>query len=290
MLELNKKFATIEKIFRMAHMYKKILLISALFISAHLSAEVQDKFKINLGGMLVTDFTTNVQWKRDNQILRDPIELDRDLGVDHETASFRLDGYYRFNDKHSIDFAYYGVRSNGTKRLERDIEWEDGTDIAVGADVNTYFNMDIYKLSYGYSFYHDDDLELLGSAGFHITEMDLGLNAVGTINDGEGREAFKSGESVTAPLPVFGFRGEYRLFDNALYATFKAEYLYIAYEDYTGDVISANIGLEYRFLENYGVGIGYSHNEINFKDESDDQQLKIKNTLSGAMAYLTYIY
>ncbi len=269
-------------------MYKKILFLTTLFTSVILSAEVQDKFKINLGGMIVTDFTTNVQHKRDQPILPDPIELDRDLGVKNETASFRLDGYYRFNDRHSVDFAYYSVKSDGSKSLDKDLEW-DGTTIAVGGDVNTYFDMDVYKLSYGYSFYHDEDLELLISAGLHITAMKLGLSAVGTINDSVG-ETYKSAESIALPLPVFGFRGEYRLFDKSLYATLKAEYFYLKYDSYVGDILSATIGIEYRFLENYGLGVGYNTNVINFKDNSDDKQLKVKNNLSGAMVYLTYIY
>jgi len=222
-------------------MKKNYLLLLLLFLGVSLSAEVKDKWKINVGTMFVTNFETDMQLSPKNLPLALKINTKDQLGMESDTNVFRLDGYYRFTDTHSMDFSYFSVRSDGQKAINEDIVWDDKT-ISAGATVDSYFNMDIYKINYVYSFYHNEKVELALTAGFHITSLDLGLGAQGMI-DGVAGQKYSSGEAITVPLPVFGFKGEYTIIDEKLFVNYKAEYFFIQFDDYEGSLLSTAINL-----------------------------------------------
>ncbi len=268
-------------------MNTKILLVALLFVGASLSAEVKDKWKINMGTMFVTNFETEMQLTPKNLPITARINTVDQLGMESDTNVFRLDGYYRFNDTHSIDFSYFAVRSDGSKYVSKTIEWANNT--IVDATVNSYFDMDVYKVNYGYSFYHNEKVELMLTAGLHITTIDLGLSAVGTI-DGTAGETYGSSSGATIPLPVVGFKGQYTIIDKRLFVDYRSDYFALQYDDIKGTLLSTALNIEYRFVDHVGIGLGYNVNKIFVSADDGDKKFEVENTLSGAMLYLTYIY
>ena len=224
-------------------MCKKQLSLIIFFIGTTLYAEVNDKFKISLGIMFMTSFETEMQLVPDSIPIGVRINTEDQLDMESETNVFRLDGYYRFTDTHSIDFSYFSVKSEGHKTINRAIEWNNET-IDTGASVNSYYNMDVYKVNYGYSFYHNKKVELALTAGLHITTVDLGLSAKGTIN-GVVNQVSDSRASGTLPLPVVGFKGEYTIIDKRLFVNYKTEYFFIGFDEYKGALLTSVLNFEY---------------------------------------------
>jgi len=267
-------------------MLKKYSLLLILIISS-LYAQNTDKAKIQVGSMFVSTFETDMQMGKKGFPLGAKINTKDQLALESETAVFRLDGYYRFTDVHSIEYSYFSVKSDGDRFVETDFEWDGKTLSNVQA--NSHFNMNIYKLNYAYSFYHNKDIELALTAGLHITGLELGLKVEGEV-DGVENEKFKSNSSFTAPLPVFGFKGEYTIIPNELFVNYKAEYFYIKYDVYKGLFVSNMINLEYRFMDHYGIGFGFHTNNLLLEMETSDKKVEVENTLSGWMAYLSYTF
>jgi len=258
-----------------------------ILMSTTLSAEVTDKWKINLGGMFVTNFETDMQLGKKGVPVGAKINTKDQLGLDSETGVFRLDGYYRFNDTHSIDLSYFAVQSDGHRYVDGEFEWNG--DILSEVTVNSNFDMDIYKVNYGYSFYHNEDIELMLTAGLHVTAIDLGIEASGIVN-GEPSQKVSSGANVTVPLPVFGFKGEYTIIPQTLFVNYRAEYFFLKFDVYKGSFVSSMLNLEYRFLENFGIGVGFNNNSILVEMEDGDKKVEVENNLAGVTTYLTYIY
>jgi hypothetical protein len=77
------------------------------------------------------------------------VDLTNTLGVDSSTDAFRLDGLYRFNDRHAIGLAWYRVGLSGNKSLNQQIDINDQT-IAAGASTTTSLNFNIWRLLYNY--------------------------------------------------------------------------------------------------------------------------------------------
>jgi len=274
-------------------MNTKILLVALLFVGVSLSAEVSDKWKINLGAMFVANFETEVRLTPKDLPVGARINTKDQLGMESDTNVLRLDGYYRFNNTHSIDFSYFGVKSDGNKVINEDIKWTDNdgneNTINAGATIKSYFDMDVYKINYGYSFYHNEKVELMLTAGLHITSLDVGLSANGVV-DGTSTSTYSSSAGATIPLPVIGFKGEYTIINKRLFVNYRSEYFTLNYDDYKGSLISTALNLEYRFVDHVGVGLGYNSNKIYLQTDDGDKKLEVSNDLTGAMLYFTYIY
>jgi hypothetical protein len=263
---------------------KKIVLLVLVLVS-FAQAEVKDKFKISLGVMKVVNFETEMQAAPKGLPIGIRLNTKDQLHMKNDTSVFRLDGYYRFNETHSIDFAYFSVNSDGVTADA--ITWE-GNDI-VSAAIHSYFNMDIYRLNYVYSFYHNDKVELALTAGLHITTLDLGISAYGTVN-GQPDSYYDSATKVTVPLPVFGFKGEYAIVRDKFYVKYRADYFFLSIDNYKGALVTTALDFEYRFIEHMGVGLGYNVNNIRLEADGDNARVDVTNVLSGVMLNLFYIY
>jgi len=269
-------------------MKKSLFLIGLLLAHLTLSAQVEDKWKINAGAMFVTNFETEMQLTPKNLPLGVRINTKDQLGMKNETGVFRFDAYYRFTDTNSVDMTYFSVRSDGQRVINQDIQWQDNN-ISAGASINSHFNMDVLKINYGYSFYHNDKVELTLTAGLHITAIDVGLGASGVV-DGNSTDTYSTAAAATLPLPVFGFMGEYTVIKNRLFVNYKSDYFFLEYDGFRGTLVSSSLGIEYRFVDHVGVGLGYNSNQIYLKADNGDNKLEITNTLTGALLYFTYIY
>lgn len=266
------------------------LCIGAFLGVSGLAAEPRasnETFKINLGGMFVSDFETDLQMGQKGIPLGAKINTKDQLGMQSETAVFRADAYYRFNDTHSLGLSYYSVKSDSSKYVPGTIEWNGDT--ISDAQIQSYFDMTIYELYYGYSFYHNPDIELELTAGLHVMEISLGLSAQGTVN-GVPNEGVDSAASVTAPLPVFGFKGVYYILPKTLSVTYAAQYFFIQIDEYKGAFVSNMINLEYQFAEHFGAGVGFSANTLGLKRTQGGTTVDATNTLNGVLAYLSFSY
>jgi len=263
---------------------KKIVLFLLLGISL-LNAESEDKFKISFGAMHVVNFETEMQIAPKSLPVGVRINTQDQLKMKNDTNVFRLDGHYRFNDTHSIEFSYFSVNSHG--ETTDSIDW-DGN-VSISGNIASYFNMDVYRLNYAYSFYHNDKVELALTIGLHVTAVELGLSAYGTI-DGVADSSYKNDTSVTLPLPVIGFKGEYTIINKKLFLNYRADYFYLSFDNYKGAIITTALNVEYHFLDNFGMGIGYNVNHVHAQEDGDDSKVDILNNLSGVVVYFSYLY
>jgi len=272
-------------------MYVRVF-VALLFVGSVTSAAATDKFKLSFGGMFVTNFSTQMQITKHPLPFSLLVDTDKNLGMQYETGVFRLDGIYRFDDVHSIDFSYYRVTSNGKKVVEKEFIWGDDYTIGAGADVASYFNMSIYKINYGYSFYHNDKVELMLNAGLHITTLDLGLSASGNVKDKDGAlvaGVYKESASGTIPLPVFGFKGEYSI-NKSLFVKYKSEYFALKFDAYKGVFISNTLGMEYKFSGHYSLGAGFSASKMHLEGKGERVDYEVENSLAGLIVNLSYRY
>ena len=268
------------------------LIFVGLLLTTSLFAEAEDKFKINIGGMYVTTSETEISFSpRGAGSIK--IDTADQLGHEYKTNVFYIDGFYRFNDKHSISLGYFGVDNKGFNKITKDLEWDNSV-ISAGAEVESYLNIDIFRFDYGYSFYHNEDIELMLTAGIHLTNFALGLSAKGTVDSGSGpvyTESYKNSESLLAPLPTIGFKGEYTIIPKKLFATYNVDYFYLEYDNYDGSLINTSLGLEYRFIDNFGVGIGFDNTIMEVgADVGDASRIEAENQISGVTLFFTYIY
>jgi hypothetical protein len=90
---------------------------------------------------------------------------------------------------------WFSFKRDGSRHIGQDIIFEDenGNPVVIeaGTQVDSFFDLDIYELTYSYSFFQDERLDLAAGFGFYVMPIDLGLRAGGLI-EAEGSQNFTS--------------------------------------------------------------------------------------------------
>jgi len=259
-------------------LYLLVLLISSTLLQADKS--MPDDFQLRLGGYLLADQDTDIRLSHSGigvtMNLQDTFKLDTSAQV------FRLDGYYRLSPKHSIEVAWYAIHNSSS--TTEDFVWDD-LNISNQGHLNTFFNTDIYKVNYVYSFYHSDQVELGLSAGLHITKIAIGFDGSYQSNGVDTNKKEEVG--VTAPLPVVGMRLNYNILPS-LSVKYSVDYFFVTFEGVAGSMSDALLTLDYRVFDNFGLGIGINSTRMRFKaDVGEEGELKLNHDVSGGLIYAT---
>lgn len=265
---------------------KKTALFLSLALTSMLHAEeFGDTFKIRAGGYLVSHNETTVSATTD-ALVGAKINLQDDLGMDTKTDTFRLDGHYRFNDYHKIEFSYYRIHTDSTNTIDEDLEW-DGKVYQTGATISSMLNMDIYKVNYAYSFYHSKEVELSLGAGLHMMDIETGLQGNATIDTNP--ESYVDGNvEFLAPLPVIGFRVDYAV-NPRFHIAGAIDYFGIEIDKYSGSFTDVLITAEYQAFDNFGVGAGLNVTSLD-AEVDDGTEYELNQHTSGFLVYLSYNY
>lgn len=220
-------------------------LLMALFVSpCYAASHSDDRFSISLG-LFITDRDT--QTKLDGTAdTGTPINLEEDLGLDASDNVFRVDGYYRFNERHRFDFSVFDLSRSSSKQIERDIQWGDEF-YSVNTVIQADFDLAIYKAAYTYAFMRRDSGYLGATAGLYVADTKAGLaeQSLGQAEIGD----------ITAPLPVIGLRGEYMFADRWKFRA-SGEFFFVEYEDVDGSLVDLYLGVDYAVFDHASIGIG----------------------------------
>jgi hypothetical protein len=203
------------------------------------------------------------------------VHLEDDLGLtDRKGTPYLLLGTRFGSQKWRMEFEYYYLDRTATRTISKTITWGDIT-YPASADITSTFNTNVYRLTGGYSFYRTQEAEGGVSLGFHVTDFKLALSGVGTGPAGIG--TFQ-GESKTqlVPLPTLGAYGNYKLGPQWILHG-RVDWLSLTYEQYHGSLTNLYVGADWRFMPNWGVGLGYRY--VNYKVTAD------KNSFHGEANY-----
>ena len=87
---------------------------------------------------------------------------------DVDGTKFRLDGYWRINDRHHVRFMYTENSAVNDRTLDRDyrMEWRNHSRQCLGP---LGFRLLVFEVAYEYDFSKREDRELVLSAGLHYT-------------------------------------------------------------------------------------------------------------------------
>jgi hypothetical protein len=251
--------------------------------------EPWEKFGINAGIFLsATDTSVKI-----GSGIGLELDVERFLGLDTTNSVARVEALWRFSDnrRHRLDLSWFTFRRNGDRVITEDITIEDPDgnpiDIVAGTKVSSFFNLDIYELSYSYSFFQDDRTDLAVSAGAFIMPIDFGLKVTGLVDE-EGTQKF------TAPLPAFGLRMDFAITPK-WFVRSHAKLFYLEYENFTGGLIEFKGAVEYVPWKHFGVGLGFDTFSMGLEAEGEDiPEIDLRGSVdfkyTGLQLYLRYFF
>jgi len=251
-------------------------LVTALALAGAAQAEekLPDTFSLRLGGYNIRNADTVMRLDANNAPLGTYIDFADTLGGERKATIVRMDGLYRFNERHGLGFSWYQMKLTGSRVLERDIQW-GGQTFPAGSQVDSKLNFDVTKVNYQYSLFHNEEAELGASIGLHVMGVSASING----------NTQSQGQSITAPLPVWGLYAKYK-FTPRFSAYYNYEIFNINYQDkVSGGLQDFLFGLEYRLFRNFALGAAYNRFALHLKGKGDATTVNLDTSWNGGMLY-----
>jgi Outer membrane protein beta-barrel domain len=243
-----------------------------LFASSVSAEETQakrdnpDRFMIRGGYLLVFGAETDVQLVGQSG-LGAVIDFNKTLHGTQDYSGFRVDAAYRFNDRHSMGLSYYRVLRNANRQIASDLTVGDTT-IAAGAQTTSNLNFDMYRLTYNYSFYRTDKVEVGITPGLYIMRVKFDLTGSATCSGaqatcvGQPTVFGSASEQLTVPLPSIGGFVNYKITPK-LTAQVRSDFFYLKVASSEGSMFEFYAGLEYRLFKHFALGASFDRLQSN---------------------------
>ena len=220
-----------------------------------------DKFRLSIGGYNTTRSDATLSVTDPNAGIGVSINPRDAFDLDLETTILRIEGHYQLYEHHALTFSWYNRQTSGEKTVESEIDWvdDDGNTITipVGARLDSNLDTEIFKLGYLYSFYRSHKMDVSIGGGFHVSRVEVGLDANITNPPNSSINRVDS----TLPLPVFSFLMNYDVTDSFGWYL-KTEAFALKYEDWRGAYRDATLGAEYRAWRHVGLGLAITGNAL----------------------------
>lgn len=255
---------------------KSTWLFALLAFTSSAIAQDDPRFSIGLGAFF-TDRDSQTRIDGETAPGTD-VDLESDLGLERSDTVFRVDGYWRFAEKHRFDLSAFDLSRSASKQIEREIIWDDTT-YPINTTVDAELDLAIYKAAYTWMFLKRDRSFLGATVGLYIADIGASLSA----STGGSVES----SDVTAPLPVIGLRGEYHFADRWSLRG-SGEIFAIEYGDYDGSLYDLFVGLDFSATESIAIGIGINSVQLDIGVTKDNFQGDVDWQYDGAMAYLKF--
>jgi len=209
------------------------------------------------------------------------IDYARDLGGEDNDSIPRIDAYYRFNERHRIDFTAFSVSRKGERTLSIDLDIGD-ENFSATETVFSEIDYTLYKIGYNYSFYHSPKVELSFSAGLNVTEYEL------KFSDSTGAKVETAG--VTVPLPTFGLRMGYAITPKWS-VRYVSEAFFIEIDDaLKGALLNYELNTEYKLFKNFALGIGIIRQGLDVDVNDDEWRGSLSDSYRGYNVFGTLYF
>jgi hypothetical protein len=248
--------------------------LSCLAVPATAGSLDGDRFSLSLGVFVTTrDTETRLDSSLGDGTVTD---FEKDLGLDASDSVFRIDGYYRFRERHRVDFSVFDLSRDKSKRIEKSIHWGD-TLYSIDTVIKSRSDLEIYKAAYTYSLLQKDKGYLGASIGLYVADTRTSLAEQNIGNAVAG--------SLTAPLPVIGVRGEYVLSDRW---TFRAsgEFFFYEVDNVDGSLADLYAGFDYSLRDNLALGFGFNSVIVDIDVAKNDFSGALNWKYSGSLVFL----
>ena len=249
-----------------------VFALALLGASAAQASPLDDTFDLSLGAFILSTHTTVRAGGSPGPAapveIGTPIDVERQLGISDRT-SFRLDGYWRFFERHKLRVMYFDESRSADKSITDEIVFR-GQTYSVNTQVGTSFKTLVAELAYEYAFLRGEHYELAGSLGIHELTFKLQLTAVGqNVNAQQSARA-----DVTGPLPVIGAHYVWEFYPRwSLDAMFQ--FFALKYQQYDGNLQDYTATVYYMPWKNFGFGAGWNEfrTNVNIDNASYDGNL-----------------
>lgn len=211
------------------------------------------------------------------------VNFDRAIGGG-DAFRARLDGQWRFADRHKARFSAFGFNRSKSKTIAEEIEWGDEV-YPINARINFDHSFWVVEGVYDYSFVRRENYEIGASIGLHWTSFEASLKLKAT----QGTAERKTDASVDLPLPVIGLRGLWNLSHN-FWLDAQAQYFSMSFDEYDGNLQDYRVFVRWQPNNWVGLGVGYNRFTVDMDVEKDSFDGSLDWNYSGPVVFYSVAF
>lgn len=214
------------------------------------------------------------------------IDFESTLGMDENDRLPMMLGYYRVAKNHRLAFGYFRLNRNGAAVSDAPIRFGDVI-FPANLPLSSFFDVDVYSLSYAYSLIHDEKKELAFNIGLQFQDIETGIS--GNL----GPSIISEDADVVAPLPTFGGSFDYAFNEKwvftSLLGVFAIELDLGDDSEFVGEIVQLNVGVAYKAFKNVGLALQYNYFRVDVDVEDPDWMGFLKYEYRGpVLAVVVY--
>ena len=195
----------------------------------------------------------------------------------------RLDGQWRFADRHKVRFSAFSYSRTKTKVIDEELEWGDET-FPVDARLELDNGWSVIEVVYDYSFLRRENYEVGATIGLHYFDFNLDLKARGDASGQEFDRVLSESASVGLPAPVIGVRGLWSLPHN-FWIDASVQFFALSLDEYDGNLQDYRLAVTWQPKPWVGFGVGYNRFKIDLDVDKDDFNGNLNWVYDGPMVF-----
>lgn len=260
----------------------RLLLIGAGCALAFPAQAIDESFTLRLGAMSA-DAQSTLRGRTD--FAGESIGFSEDFNFGGKETVPRLEGQFRFGERHRLLFNYFNYDKDRRITLGDDVEY-DGTSIPAGSFAKAEVDFEVASVVYDFAVAETDTF----SWGLQIGAEYAKLEAKVVARSGD--EFYDARESSDGFAPVIGTRLTWAPADNWRLIA-QGQYLDASwgnFGNYKGNLSRANALVEYRFTPSFGVHVGYDRFKLEVDKRGSDGSLGLEQEFKGPIAGITLAF
>lgn len=227
-------------------------------------------------GAFITNRNTDARVDASNGGSGTDVDLEGDLGLESSTSVARFGGYFWLSHRQRLDVSYFDLSRTASHALNKTINWGDET-FNINTVLTTDNSLTITKVDYTFAFLNKDRGYLGITGGLYVMDTSFSLSEP-TLGKFETN-------SITAPLPVIGLRGEYAI-SKHFNLRGASQWFGIDTGDVSGRLTDTYVGVDYGFGKRMFVGLAYDTVKLNVEvTKASDLTGRLDWGYDGWLAY-----
>jgi hypothetical protein len=232
-----------------------LALLGALTLAAqHARADdyvspTDDKVRITLGAMHVSSSTT-LRADSTAQTAGTVLNGEDQFGLDSSDWEPKFQAMVRVATRHRISFDYFTLDRSGSVVVDKPITFRDVT-FQPDDPLQTKLSLRTLGITYEYSFWHSEKLELAATLGVHATEI-----AARAEVQTQTRHIIQT-DNQAGPVPTVGIDATWAI-SKRFYVDGRVQYLSVHVNNLDGSLGFYTFDALYRYRPNVSIGLGYT--------------------------------
>lgn len=213
------------------------------------ASPTDDRVRVTLGAMRVSSSTT-LRVDSSTGVVGTPIAGENQFGLDPSDFEPKFEVMVRAGERNRLWLDYFTLDRSGSALVAEPIVFRDVV-LQPGNPLQSELDLRILSLTYGYSFWHSEKLELAATLGISSVQIDA------TAKVETDAVHLDQTEDLAGPYPTPGISATWAI-SKRFYLDARVQYFSVHVKDIDGSLGNAQLDALYRFRPNVSFGLGYT--------------------------------